>query len=377
MSRIGIRRAGHADLPTIVHLRREWTREESGDIADPDFEANLTAWFARELARRVIWLAEEGGRPVGMMNLAIYERMPRPGRALSRWGYLGNVFVLAAYRNRGIGGRLVSAALDYADENGFARVVLSPTERSIPLYERAGFGPAGALMVRTPPPAFRSLRNKTLVNVITGVGEPGPRPAALTLRRERVPPLELFGPACQDVLEPPERTSAGNGDLKPLGPARVSYRPDEPLHVPVAIPGALAVHPEPLIRIVRLVLVLLADLHRIVDGRLRPYLTGRQVDAPAAVRRVAFQDAGQLVEVHRQRAKIRYRAASQQRVELISQNDVTLPVPFPELGHHAARRLGSTISALLERGQHPVSEHLQAVLQGDRTRQLHDGRVVP
>jgi GNAT superfamily N-acetyltransferase len=146
-----IRRAEHADLAAIVQLRREWTQEEHGDIADPDFDEHLAAWFARELSRRTMWLAEDGGRPVGMMNLAIYERMPRPGRALSRWGYLGNIFVLAAYRNRGIGSRLVSAALNYADENGFVRVVLSPTERSIPLYERAGFGPAGALMLRTPP----------------------------------------------------------------------------------------------------------------------------------------------------------------------------------------------------------------------------------
>jgi GNAT superfamily N-acetyltransferase len=148
-----IRRAEHADMPAIVQLRREWTQEEHGDIADPDFDEHLSAWFARELSRRIMWLAQEGGRPVGMMNLAIYERMPRPGRALSRWGYLGNVFILAAYRNRGIGSRLVSAALNYADENGFVRVVLSPTERSIPLYERAGFGPAGALMLRTPPQA--------------------------------------------------------------------------------------------------------------------------------------------------------------------------------------------------------------------------------
>jgi GNAT superfamily N-acetyltransferase len=146
-----IRRAEHADLAAIVRLRREWTQEQDGDIADPGYEENLAAWFAREWSGRVMWLAEEGGRPVGMMNLAIYERMPRPGRALSRWGYLGNVFVLAAYRNRGIGSHLVSAALAYADENGFARVVLSPTERSITLYERAGFGPADALMLRTPP----------------------------------------------------------------------------------------------------------------------------------------------------------------------------------------------------------------------------------
>jgi len=147
-----IRRAEFADLAAIIELRREWTREEHGDIADPDFEENLTAWFGREWSRRIMWLAEEGGRPVGMMNLAIYERMPRPGRALSRWGYLGNAFVLAAYRNRGIGSQLVSAALSYADRNGFVRVVLSPTERSVPLYERTGFGPADALMLRTPPP---------------------------------------------------------------------------------------------------------------------------------------------------------------------------------------------------------------------------------
>ena len=145
-----IRRANHADLAAVIQLRREWTQEEDGGIADPDFEENLAAWFAREWSRRIMWLAEEGGRPVGMMNLAIYERMPRPGRALSCWGYLGNAFVVAAYRNRGIGSQLVSAAFNYADENGFARVVLSPTERSIPLYERAGFGPARALMLRTP-----------------------------------------------------------------------------------------------------------------------------------------------------------------------------------------------------------------------------------
>jgi GNAT superfamily N-acetyltransferase len=146
-----IRRTEPADLAAIVQLRREWTQEQRGDIADPDFDENLAAWYARESSRRIMWLAEEGGRPVGMLNLAIYERMPQPGRALSRWGYLGNVFLLAAYRNRGIGTRLVSAALSHADENNFVRVVLSPTEKSIPLYERAGFGPADALMLRTPP----------------------------------------------------------------------------------------------------------------------------------------------------------------------------------------------------------------------------------
>ena len=85
-----------------------------------------------------------------MMNLAIFERMPRPGRPPGHWGYLGNAFVLAACRNQGIGGRLLDSVLAYAAEKAFARVVLSPSERSIPFYERAGFGPADHLLLWTP-----------------------------------------------------------------------------------------------------------------------------------------------------------------------------------------------------------------------------------
>ena len=145
-----IRRASDADLPTVARLRRESAVEQDGGHADPSFEERFAAWYARESPRRVVWLAEVDGRPVGAMNLSVFERMPRPGRAPSRWGYLGNAFVLAAYRNQGIGRQLLDAVLGYASENGFVRVVLSPAARSIPFYERAGFGAADALMLWTP-----------------------------------------------------------------------------------------------------------------------------------------------------------------------------------------------------------------------------------
>ena len=118
--------------------------------ADPGFEERFEAWWARESSRRITWLAEVDRRPVGMMNLAVFERMPRPGRPPSRWGYLGNAFVLAAYRNQGIGGLLLGAVLGHARDSHLARVVLSPTSRSIPFYQRAGFGPADVLMVWRP-----------------------------------------------------------------------------------------------------------------------------------------------------------------------------------------------------------------------------------
>jgi hypothetical protein len=49
------------------------------------------------------------------------------------------------------GGQLLDAVLSHAAGNGFARVVLSPSERSVPFYLRAGSGPADTLLLWTPP----------------------------------------------------------------------------------------------------------------------------------------------------------------------------------------------------------------------------------
>ncbi len=150
MTDIVIRHAGDADVAALAALRSEWTREWGGAGDEPGFAERFAAWFEQERGRRVTWLAETDGRVVGMVNLAVFERMPQPGRAPSRWGYLANAFVLADYRNRGIGERLLDALLSYADEHDCARVVLNPSLRSMPLYQRVGFQPASSLLVRTP-----------------------------------------------------------------------------------------------------------------------------------------------------------------------------------------------------------------------------------
>ncbi|MCX2954867.1 GNAT family N-acetyltransferase [Lentzea sp. NEAU-D7] len=91
-------------------------------------------------------MAELDGEAIGMMNLALFERMPRPGRPASRWAYLGNAFVLAAPRNRGVGTTLLNAGIAHARDRRCARIVLSPSERSVSFYQQAGFGPATMLL---------------------------------------------------------------------------------------------------------------------------------------------------------------------------------------------------------------------------------------
>lgn len=61
---------------------------------------------------------------------------------------MANVYVSRLRRGKGVGSALMTAAVDYADAHGFARLVLSPSERSTAFYERAGFSPATSLMLR-------------------------------------------------------------------------------------------------------------------------------------------------------------------------------------------------------------------------------------
>jgi len=151
VSEATIRLAGPADVPALASLRRDWTAEYSGrDVSDEGFDSAFAGWCEREAPRRVTWLAEVGGEPVGMLNVTVFERMPRPGGQQVRWGYISNVFVSAAVRNHGVGSALLDTALAHAQQEGYVRLVLSPSTRSIPFYRRAGFRPATSLLILEP-----------------------------------------------------------------------------------------------------------------------------------------------------------------------------------------------------------------------------------
>jgi GNAT superfamily N-acetyltransferase len=140
MVEIRVRLTGPADTPVIAALRAQWT----GASADRRFEERVEAWLADEGERRLVWLATVDEAPAGLASMLEYHRMPRPDRLDSRWGYVGNMFVREELRNRGVGSALLAAIVAESEARGYARLVLSPTERAIPLYRRAGFVDADA-----------------------------------------------------------------------------------------------------------------------------------------------------------------------------------------------------------------------------------------
>ena len=86
-----------------------------------------------------------------MVNLTLFDRMPVPGRESGVWGYLGNMFVLEHHRRKGVAAALTAALLEFADRNDLVRVVLNPSEMSVPLYRKLGFHDDHALLIRHHP----------------------------------------------------------------------------------------------------------------------------------------------------------------------------------------------------------------------------------
>ena len=136
------------DVAALVALRRAWTEEDAGAaIDDPGFDDRFTSWVTAEAGHRRYFVADLDGTAVGMASLVVMRRMPRPGRADSVWGYVHQVFVLAAHRGRAVGSTLMDAVVAAARADGFGQLVLNPTPRSRPFYERHGFAPAEHLLV--------------------------------------------------------------------------------------------------------------------------------------------------------------------------------------------------------------------------------------
>jgi GNAT superfamily N-acetyltransferase len=130
---VQVRPADLNDVDDLAQLRAAW-REQSGT---DEFVATFREWFLQEQTSRWWWIASDDRDAIGMINVKLFDRMPSPQRAPSRWGYLANLFVTAAHRGEGVGADLVGAAINRARAEGLVRLALSPSELSVPLYGRA------------------------------------------------------------------------------------------------------------------------------------------------------------------------------------------------------------------------------------------------
>ncbi|MFJ7780626.1 GNAT family N-acetyltransferase [Streptomyces yangpuensis] len=85
------------------------------------------------------WVAENGGRICGHVFLCPVERMPEPYEDNHPVGHVTNFYVTPSLRNKGAGSALLEALVGYARSAGLEGLIVWPSERSSPLYQRLGF----------------------------------------------------------------------------------------------------------------------------------------------------------------------------------------------------------------------------------------------
>lgn len=140
-----IRRASAADAPELARLRWDFSPDEvadwRGDYAE--YARDFAAFAEKALGGGdwLVWVAEVSGRLVGNVWVPRFGKVPRPGAFAGCWGYVTNVYVEEAARDRGVGSLLLGAAVDCAKAAGWELLLVWPSERSVPFYRRAGFAP--------------------------------------------------------------------------------------------------------------------------------------------------------------------------------------------------------------------------------------------
>ena len=138
------RLATQKDFPQLAQLRWDFQTEHNAEmsVVEKAEFLDVCAEFMRQCFERgdwVFWIAEDGGEIVSQMFVHTIQSVPRPARLENLWGYLTNVYTKPAFRNRGIGARLLVQVKDWAIERDFEILIVSPSEDSVNFYRREGF----------------------------------------------------------------------------------------------------------------------------------------------------------------------------------------------------------------------------------------------
>lgn len=145
-----VRPATAADAGRLAELRYEF-RASLGEATETReaFVERAATWMRERLAEGSAWrcwVVEQDGKLAGHIWLQLIEKIPNPVVELERHAYITNAYVQEPLRGRGLGRRLMDAAIACCREERVDSVILWPTPRSRTLYARYGFEVRGDLL---------------------------------------------------------------------------------------------------------------------------------------------------------------------------------------------------------------------------------------
>jgi GNAT superfamily N-acetyltransferase len=132
------------DFSRLAQMRWDF-RTEVVPVEGALLEADFTAAFidflrqAHASGKWAVWVAEDDDQIIAQAFVQRVQKVPTPWLIEREIGYVTNVFTYPAYRNQGVGARLMECLAEWARLQNLEMLFLWPSQRAVPFYERCGY----------------------------------------------------------------------------------------------------------------------------------------------------------------------------------------------------------------------------------------------
>lgn len=129
-------------LPTLMRWRREVIRNVFGVEPTSRLLVANRQYYREHIAdgSHLAFVAESDGEDCGCGAVCFTDELPSPDNPTGRCAYLMNIYVRAAFRNKGIAHHIVSRLVEEAKKRGCGKIYLETTAEGKSLYLSSGFG---------------------------------------------------------------------------------------------------------------------------------------------------------------------------------------------------------------------------------------------
>ena len=120
-----------------------------GPELEPDWLSKATAYFARRRAAGELeyFVTDVAGEIVGTAGAQLQAGLVTEFSSRRR-GYIFGVYVVPAWRGKGLAARLTWATIDWLRARGCDQIRLHASEKAQPIYDRLGFVRSNEMVLR-------------------------------------------------------------------------------------------------------------------------------------------------------------------------------------------------------------------------------------